>query len=197
MSPNQFPKLVALGAVAAAVVAGIVSLGRPSGQPSTPKSSAVQTAPVVASLAPGTEAPDVGLAALDGQTVSLRGMRGQSVLLGFYCSCNACIDLARAASRAAAKRPGMTVVGVTGMQPAQQKKWLKECGVKMTLLHDPMRVARDAFRVPGCPTFLAIDPRGTIRYRTEQPLDLGQMAPALSSALRALPQADRMASQAP
>lgn len=104
-------------------------------------------------LAPGDPAPGFTLAAADGSTVSLAGLRGQRVIIYFYpaamtpgCTTQAC-DFRDSLDALAAA--GLTVLGISPDSPAKLAKFAARDGLTFPLLSDQDRSVLTAYGAFG------------------------------------------------
>lgn len=158
--------MAAITMVGAAVGASLWRLrSTPSAPPAAPGITA--TPPL---LMVGSEAPVFALAGPGGRTVSLTEYQGQPLVLCFFCACEPCIEMARAAA-AAVERQQAVLLGMIALPPPQQEEWLKRIGRRITLLHDPATIAKTAYQVHGCPAVFVLDGQRRVLYRTEHPAE--------------------------
>ena len=104
-------------------------------------------------IAEGKKAPDFKLASSDGGEVSLKGLRGKTVVLYFYpkddtpgCTREAC---AFRDSRAALKQEGVVVLGVSGDSIASHEKFGAKYKLNFPLLSDPDKAVAKKFGAWG------------------------------------------------
>lgn len=102
-------------------------------------------------LSPGDLAPAFTLSSSDGRTISLKELRGSTVVLYFYpkddtpgCTREAC-DVRDNLS--AFQKKGVVVVGVSADDEASHRKFSKKFGLSFPLLSDPDRIAIRAYGV--------------------------------------------------
>lgn len=104
-------------------------------------------------LEPGQEAPDFILPNQDDASVSLKSLRGSSIVLFFYpaamtpgCTTEAC-DFRD--SLAPLSSAGYTVLGVSRDEPAKLRTFRERDSLTFDLLSDPDRTAHEAYGVWG------------------------------------------------
>jgi peroxiredoxin Q/BCP len=95
----------------------------------------------MAMIEEGKKAPDFRLASFEGREVSLKDLRGKTVVLYFYpkddtpgCTREAC---AFRDSQAALRKKGVVVLGVSGDSVASHEKFRDKYGLNFPLLSDP------------------------------------------------------------
>jgi len=95
----------------------------------------------MAMIEEGKKAPDFRLASSDGKEVSLKDLRGKTVVLYFYpkddtpgCTREAC---AFRDSQAALRKKGVVVLGVSGDSVASHEKFRDKYELNFPLLSDP------------------------------------------------------------
>jgi peroxiredoxin len=119
----------------------------------------------------GDPAPAYGAPTLDGDTITLAGLRGGPVVLNVWATwCPPCRDempgLQQLHERYAAR--GLHVVGVSidgrGSE-GEIREFLREHGITFTILHDIAEDVGQTFRTTGVPQTFLIDGRGVIAHR--------------------------------
>jgi len=119
----------------------------------------------------GTRAPDYAAPTLDGDTVSLAGLRGEAVLLNIWATwCPPCRkempDL-QALHEEFGPR-GLTVLGVSIDAAGADdtvREFLAEHGITYTILRDPGEKITAAFPAQGVPVTVLLDTDGVVRWR--------------------------------
>jgi thioredoxin-dependent peroxiredoxin len=118
-------------------------------------------------LKAGDPAPDFELKAGDGSTVSLKGLRGNKVVLYFYpkddtpgCTTEACAF--RDSSDQYTSR-GATVFGVSADSTGSHKKFSSKYGLNFPLLSDPDHSVATAYGSWGPKKFLGREYEGILR----------------------------------
>jgi len=122
----------------------------------------------------GAQAPDFALQNLNGETVTLSGLRGQVVLINFWATwCAPCRE-EMPAIEARYNRGGFQVLAVDFGENAQQVQgFLEEIGVDLPVLLDSDGSVQELYRVRGYPTTFIIDANGIVRF-----FHIGQMGEA-------------------
>ena len=107
----------------------------------------------MAMIQEGKKAPDFVLASSEGGDVSLKGLRGKTVVLYFYpkddtpgCTREAC---AFRDSQAALKKKGVVVLGVSGDSLASHEKFKAKYKLNFPLLSDPDKAVAKKFGAWG------------------------------------------------
>jgi peroxiredoxin Q/BCP len=107
----------------------------------------------VAMIAEGRKAPDFKLASSEGGELSLKDLRGKTVVLYFYpkddtpgCTREAC---AFRDSQAALKKKGVLVLGVSGDSLASHDKFKAKYKLNFPLLSDPDKAAAKKYGAWG------------------------------------------------
>jgi peroxiredoxin len=135
---------------------GITTL--PAGLNSTGREPAAQE---------GRAAPDFKLQGLNGESLTLSGFRGSFVLINFWASwCSPCRgetpDLQRFFERS--KERGLVVLGVNQQEPAATaRRFLDEFAVTYPIALDRDGQVSVAYRTPGLPVSVLVDPQGVVR----------------------------------
>ncbi len=123
----------------------------------------------------GEEAPRYAAPALNGDSVSLAGLRGNVVLLNVWATwCIPCRkelpELQKLHEQYAAR--GLRVVGVSvddGGADRAVDQFVREFGLTYTILRDPAENVSHAFAIPGVPASFLIDRNGKIVWRHPGP----------------------------
>ncbi len=112
-------------------------------------------------------APDFTLKTFDGKAVSLKDLRGKTVLINFWASwCPPCRletpDLVAAYQELGGS--GVAFVGIGTQDDTDKlKQFVAENKVTYTILEDPKGAVSDAYNVLGLPTTVLIDSKGLVR----------------------------------
>jgi peroxiredoxin len=118
----------------------------------------------------GAPAPAYGASSLDGDSVSLGELRGKVVLLNFWATwCAPCRhETPFLDSLHAVRSPdGLEVVGVSvdaGDARGEVAAFVRELGVRYTILLDPQMRGLDHYRVLGLPATFLVDRDGILRW---------------------------------
>jgi peroxiredoxin len=119
-----------------------------------------------AAPAVGRSAADFNLVGLDGQTVSLKGLRGKVVVLNFWATwCPPCIaemgNLEK--SYQTHSNDGVVVVGVNqGEKPEDVKGFTEIYRLSFPMALDRQMQVGDLYRIRNLPTTIFIDRQGVI-----------------------------------
>ena len=129
---------------------------------------AVGTPTTIQAVEQGASAPQIEFAALSGQPVSLRALRGRVVVVDFWASwCKPCrkeLPVLDALYRKYRSR-GLSVIAVNIDDDAQAaRSFLKKVPVEFPVVHDPAKKIAAAYGVPDMPSSYVIDQQGTIRH---------------------------------
>ncbi|MEA2683577.1 MAG: thioredoxin-dependent peroxiredoxin [Chloroflexota bacterium] len=118
-------------------------------------------------LKEGDDAPDFELAAGDGSTVSLKGLRGKKVILYFYprddtpgCTTEACSF--RDNSDQYTSR-GAAVFGISADNARSHQKFTSKYGLNFPLLSDPDHAVARAYSSYGPKKFMGREYEGILR----------------------------------
>jgi peroxiredoxin len=130
----------------------------------------------------GEPAVDYAATTLDGDTVSLTGLRGEVVLLNLWATwcvpCRTETPYLQAVSEEYRDR-GLRIVGVSqdvGDANADIRAFVERYGVTYTILHDPQMRGLDLYRVNGLPGTFLIDREGVLRWMQYGPIREGDPA---------------------
>ena len=115
------------------------------------------------------KATDFRLETLEGETYTLSAMRGKVVLLDVGASwcgpCNMAIPEVKIVHERFSKADDVVVWGVNdGETPQQVQKFLDEHQPPWSILLDPHREVREAYRIKAIPFFILIDKAGNWQY---------------------------------
>jgi peroxiredoxin len=174
---NPLRLLIALAALAAAVVI-VIAAGLPERADYTGNGSfgLIPIAPEV-----GAQAPDFTVETLDGETVTLAGLRGQTVVLNFWATwCGPC-RVEMPDLQAFADRAGETVRLIAinqGEAPETVRQWAAELGLTFPIGLDPAGEAARPYHLRGLPSTYIIAPDGTITRIFYGPADQAALAVA-------------------
>ncbi len=114
----------------------------------------------------GRTAPEFALPNLDGSTLALADLRGETVVLNFFATwCGPCRmempDLSRFSTSARAR--GIRVVGIDVQEPPTVvREFVASMALAFPVLLDEDGAASEAYGVEAFPTTLLIDPSGAV-----------------------------------
>jgi thiol-disulfide isomerase/thioredoxin len=135
-------------------------------------------APATVTSAPAELAPDFALTTLDGEPVTLTGLRGRWVLINFWATwCAPCRDeMPYLNELAAAHADKLTVLAVNMREsPEAVAPFVAELAIDLPVLLAPDDATLLAYNVRGLPLSILVAPDGTIVRRIAgpvQPADL-------------------------
>jgi thiol-disulfide isomerase/thioredoxin len=111
-------------------------------------------------------APDFSFTSRGGERISLAGLQGKAVLLDFWGSwCGPCVEATPGLSRIAKKFAGSPLV-ILGIARDKRDNWnafIEKHKMDWPQYLDESREMEELFGIGGYPTYIIIDPEGTIR----------------------------------
>jgi thiol-disulfide isomerase/thioredoxin len=113
----------------------------------------------------GSPAPDFELETLDGERVSLSGLRGRPVLINFWATwCGPCVIEMPNIQEYYEKYPGeFAVLAVNGDEPLREvQKFVEDMGLTFDILLDPGSKVQSLYKLRGFPTSFLVDAEGKI-----------------------------------
>ncbi len=113
-------------------------------------------------------APDFQLMTLNGESVSLSGMRGRPVLINFWATwCGPCqMEMPLIQKYYEKYSPNLVVLAVNNDEPASDvKSFVDKMELTFPVLLDPGAKVENQYRVMAFPTSLFINKEGLIRYQ--------------------------------
>ncbi len=106
-------------------------------------------------------APEIAAVALDGQSVSLKSLRGAPTILYFHASwCTACSMTTGTLERFARQHPNVHVLGIA-MEPADDAR--REPKRSFAVVAETEAIARD-YKVNALPTTVVVDAEGKVAW---------------------------------
>ncbi len=109
---------------------------------------------------------DFRLESLRGEAITLRGQRGQSVLLSFWATwCGPCQQELPALEQMARERPDLVVLAITDEPVGVVRKFMDESGSHLKVVLDPERRVFEHYRIQALPAAVVVDANG--RFRAE------------------------------
>jgi thiol-disulfide isomerase/thioredoxin len=136
---------------------------------------------------PGTAAPPIVLASLDGDTVSLTGLGRHPVILKFWASwCPTCRAEMNQLLTAQQMAPSIRVLAVNADEPAERvRRYLakEQLTLPFKLLMDPNSKVSRRYRILGLPTTIFLDEDGIVRTVHAGALSPMEFAKGLASIL--------------
>jgi thiol-disulfide isomerase/thioredoxin len=210
--PSSLVLMAAIVVALAAVFAGMLLAGRPSGGTQAQPSISASTGCVA--LSPGTgpceglRAPDFTAVTVDGRTFSLSSLRGKVVILWFMAAwCPSCAGVASVLQQASSKDPRIAVVvvdmwseevlrqyGVAGNPaappaegPEQLSSFLRAYGSPAWMAVVDSFNLTTLYQLRYVDTTFVIDAKGIIALRNDGPISPTVLLPALAKALASSP----------
>lgn len=126
-------------------------------------------AAVLSNKVTGPQAPDFGLTALDGPTITLSLLRGKVVVLHFWATwCVPCVwelpQIEKLHRQLQANREVVLLTISVDQSDSTVKEFLSKYGYSFVVLRDKESAVKKAFRLDSLPTILFIDRAGRIRF---------------------------------
>ena len=117
----------------------------------------------------GKPAPDFQLPSLDGQVITLSGLRGKPVLINFWATwCPACVEEMPYLQETYEKWTGKGLVLLTidiGETSDTVKEFMVKYNLTMPVLLDTSQSVAQRYNITGIPTTFLIDKDGIIRVK--------------------------------
>jgi peroxiredoxin len=120
-------------------------------------------------------ASDFTLEDIEGTRHSLADLRGQYVLIHFFCGCSPCRELTRAWCSLQQQKRGMAILGVTGMSSADAQSYAQGENVNFPVLLDPYLSVSRQWNSVMCPRCWLIAPNGKIVYGSSSDASVPQI----------------------
>lgn len=119
----------------------------------------------------GEAAPDFTLNALDGKSVSLSGLKGKLVVIGFVDNCEPCIEQAQELEKLRMqyiKNPKVAILGIVSQDKNGTNKLLQQMNPKAhyTLLLDQKMSVQKAYGLRGDPQVVIVNTAGQIAFKS-------------------------------
>lgn len=116
----------------------------------------------------GARAPEIGLRDLDGNSITIGGLRGKVVLVDFWASwCEPCADEMPVLERLYQqyRGQGFTIVGVSqDRDVANVRQFLSRHRVSFPIAHDGAHQVAGRYSPPRMPSSYLIDRNGVVRF---------------------------------
>ena len=124
-------------------------------------------------LMEGQPAPEFSLQTLDGDTITLKSLRGKPAIINFWSTwCGPCKQEHPVLLRAPQRYPGVTFLGVVYQdEPDKVRSYLRAVGGSYQHLIDPNGHTAVLYGVAGVPETYFIDANGVIIYKQIGPVD--------------------------
>lgn len=144
----------------------------PTAQPASPPPNTTSLPPtptIPTGVSIGNLAPDFQLQTLNGQTVSLKALRGKPVLINFWATwcppCKAEMPYLQQINDTWSAK-GLVLLAVDiGEKPATVEKFMTELNLSMTIPMDTDGKVAKAYLIGAIPTTFLIDKDGVIRQK--------------------------------
>ena len=164
------------------LVAGCTPAPDITRQPGPPLAGELPAAPEVGRLA-----PDFTLTDLEGNTVSLSGLRGKTVFLNFWATwCPPCREEMPEieAVYQQYREQGVVVIGVDLLEPEEDVlSFVREGGYSWTFVIDTTGAVGRRYGVNAIPASFFVDKNGVIRSVQTGPMSRQRMASHLAAAM--------------
>ncbi|MCB9454250.1 MAG: TlpA family protein disulfide reductase [Anaerolineaceae bacterium] len=163
--------------VAAAVI--VIAAGLPERADYTGESlfGTIPIAPEIGAQAPGFTADT-----LDGETITLGALRGQTVIVNFWATwCGPCrLEMPELQALYAGADGTLRILAVNlGEAPGAIRQWVDELGLTFTIVIDPAQDIAQLYHLRGQPSTYVIAPDGIITHIFYGPADLVALAEAV------------------
>ncbi len=119
----------------------------------------------------GEKAPDFSLSTLQGEKISLSGLNGKVIVIGFVDTCEPCEMLAQELEKLRAehqKNSQIVVLGIASEDKKGTEKMLKELNPKpqYPMLVDPKMSVYKKYGLRGEPIAIIVDSKGVIAFKS-------------------------------
>jgi cytochrome c biogenesis protein CcmG/thiol:disulfide interchange protein DsbE len=119
-------------------------------------------------LDPGARAPEIGMRDLDGNQVTIAGLRGRVVVVDFWASwCEPCADSMPVYQRlyTTYRARGLTIVGISQDQRVDNaRQFASRHHLGFPVVFDDGHAVANRYRPPRMPTAYVIDRGGIVRH---------------------------------
>lgn len=119
----------------------------------------------------GEKAPDFSLSSLQGEKISLSGLSGKVIVIGFVDTCEPCEVLAQELEKLRAenqKNSQVVILGIVSEDKNGTEKMLKELNPKpqYPMLSDPKMSVYKKYGLRGEPIAIIVDSKGIIAFKS-------------------------------
>lgn len=119
----------------------------------------------------GEKAPDFSLSSLQGEKISLSGLSGKVIVIGFVDTCEPCEILAQELEKLRAehqKNSQVVILGIVSEDKKGTEKMLKELNPKpqYPMLSDPKMSVYKKYGLRGEPIAIIVDSKGIIAFKS-------------------------------
>lgn len=120
---------------------------------------------------PGEKAPDFSLNTMQGEKISLSGLNGKVIVIGFVDTCEPCEVLAQELEKLRAehqKNSQVVILGIVSEDKKGTEKMLKELNPKpqYPMLIDPKMSVYKKYGLRGEPIAIIVDSKGIIAFKS-------------------------------
>lgn len=136
----------------------------------------------------GETAPDFTLNALDGENISLSGLKGKLVVIGFVDNCEPCVEQAQELEKLRMqyiKNLKIAILGIVSQDKNGTNKLLQQMNPKAGyhLLLDPKISVQKAYGLRGDPQVVIVNAAGHIAFKSYS-IAAGELASEIEKLLK-------------